>query len=254
MTTAALIDDPRIRAEVTANLFRGALLGPFVVAAGLAVVWWQFGGEPHAGWLAVLSVVWALNSAFYAALYFYRRAQPLAAQQRPEQTWRSLRLFLCIRYIDYFCSGVGTALLYWMRPDAVMLQVMGIVMYLYVAFIKNMAYAPATQFQSAVMLTPLGIALLFSGQALLVAVAVYFTVNTVCLFVFARHIAQAIQVPIAQRYALQELTEQLKLESQRADAANEAKSRFFTAASHDARQPLQVIALLFESLQKSASV
>jgi two-component system, sensor histidine kinase len=254
MAAPTLLDDPRIRAVVTANLFRGAFVGPMVVATGLAVVWWQLASEPRGPWLALLvgsSVVWAVNSWVYLALYFYRRTLPAQVLQLPERTVRDLRLFLRIRYIDYAATGLGAPLIFWLRPDTAMLLVLGMLMYLYVAFIKNVSYAPATQYQSAVMLTPLSLALAASGQAMLVSVAVFFTVNTLCLFVYARHIAQAFQLPIAQRFELEELAEQLKLESQRADAANEAKSRFFTAASHDARQPLQAISLLFASFQQS---
>ncbi len=74
-----------------------------------------------------------------------------------------------------------------------------------------------------------------------------------------RNIAYTLQLAVKQRFDIarqhQELallTSRLEVERERADAANAAKSNFFTAASHDARQPLQVISLLFQAVRKSA--
>ncbi|NJS36449.1 MAG: response regulator [Brachymonas sp.] len=56
---------------------------------------------------------------------------------------------------------------------------------------------------------------------------------------------------VKQRYELKKINQELDYERQRADAANAAKSQFFTSASHDARQPLQAIALLSDALIRS---
>ena len=56
---------------------------------------------------------------------------------------------------------------------------------------------------------------------------------------------------VEQKNQLETLSDALKIEKNRAESANQAKSHFFTSASHDARQPLQAISLLSESLIRS---
>ncbi len=129
--------------------------------------------------------------------------------------------------------------------------VLGVIMYMHVSFMKNAPYTPLTRWQSACMLAPLTLAFAASGQAQLVGIAGYFVINTIALYFYGRHYADMVQLQITQRFQLENLAQELQHERDRADAANAAKSRFFTAASHDARQPLQAIALLFQSFQKS---
>ena len=54
---------------------------------------------------------------------------------------------------------------------------------------------------------------------------------------------------IRMRYENLELLEDLRRQKEEIDRANDAKTRFLAAASHDLRQPMQAIALLVESLQ-----
>jgi two-component system, sensor histidine kinase len=251
-TVPSLIDDPRLRAEVVATLLRGVLVSPIVISLATAVVWWQF-RSGHLSWvLGVALVCWWVNSLVYVGLYALHRRQPIAVQASPQATWRYLHRLLVSRYADYLLVGFGSWWMFRMQPGSVLIIVLGIIMYMYVSFMKNAPYAPLTRWQSACMLLPITLAFATSGQAQLLGIAGYFVINTVALYFYGRHYADMVQLQITQRFQLENLAKELQHERDRADVANQSKSRFFTAASHDARQPLQAIALLFQSFQKSA--
>jgi two-component system, sensor histidine kinase len=247
-----LIDDPRLRAEVVATLLRGVLVSPIVITLAIAVVWWQF-RLGHLSWvLGVALACWWLNSLVYVGMYAAHRAQTAPVQASAQATWRYLHRLLVSRYIDYTLVGIGSWWMFGMQPELVLIIALGVVMYMYVSFMKNAPYAALTRWQSVCMLAPLTVAFATSGQAQLVGIAGYFVINTIALYFYGRHYADMVQLQITQRFQLENLAKELQTERDRADAANASKSRFFTAASHDARQPLQAIALLFQSFQKSA--
>ncbi|MGL5001715.1 MAG: ATP-binding response regulator, partial [Casimicrobium sp.] len=69
------------------------------------------------------------------------------------------------------------------------------------------------------------------------------------LWAYARRYGTQLQQVIVLRFEVQDLlAEQARLK-EAAEAANQAKSRFFAAASHDVRQPLQAVMLTFHALR-----
>lgn len=58
---------------------------------------------------------------------------------------------------------------------------------------------------------------------------------------------QALTAQVALSLSNEELARRLRNEAERADAANQAKSRFLAAASHDIRQPVSTLALFLAS-------
>jgi two-component system, sensor histidine kinase len=246
-----LMQDPQVRAVIKENLFRGMVMGPVVVSLGTAIFWQQFVQWPEPRLLIVILLAWWLNSILYFVLYLYHRRQPVLQRQLPHESARYLKLLTINRCIDSSGLGIITLLLYKLRPDWALVEVVGMIMYMYGTFIKNMSYAKVTVLLPTLMILPMTIAFFMIGDAIHITLAIYFILNALGLTVYAPNIAAIIQLPIKQRFELENLTRQLNIERDRADTANAAKSHFFTAASHDARQPLQVISLLFQSFQKS---
>jgi signal transduction histidine kinase len=77
--------------------------------------------------------------------------------------------------------------------------------------------------------------------------------------VFARNYRQALQRAIELKLQADELLAQLRVEKQaavvarrEAEVANRAKTQFFTAASHDLRQPLHAMGLFAEALRQKS--
>ena len=66
---------------------------------------------------------------------------------------------------------------------------------------------------------------------------------------FAYNVHAMIMRSLVLRFENMDLIDALKLQKEQADSANFSKSRFLAAASHDLRQPMHALGLLFESLR-----
>lgn len=253
-----LMGDPRVRAVIKENLYRGMLVRPIIVTATVIMFWYLLVVWPNNLRLMLALGIWGTNSILYLALHFYHRFQDMDKRQLPEASSMYLKLLVLNCWIDCAALGFVGLLIAIERPDFESMVVIGLIMYMFSAFIKNISYATASRFLPALVFMPVTIAFLMRGDAAHIIIAVYFIISTFSLSVYGASAATAIQLPIKQQYeiaeqneALSQLTTQLSIERDRADAANAAKSHFFTAASHDARQPLQAISLLFDGFKMS---
>ena len=86
-----------------------------------------------------------------------------------------------------------------------------------------------------------------SAQALGIMLIVYMIA---CLY-FGRAFNSVLTESLRLKFRNDELLRELRREKDVADQANMEKSRFLAAASHDLRQPLHALSLLFESLKSS---
>ena len=254
-----LMGDPRVRAVIKENLYRGMLVRPIIVTATVIMFWYLLEVWPNNLRLMLALGIWGTNSILYLALHFYHRFQDMDKRQLPEASSMYLKLLVLNCWIDCAALGFVGLLITIERPDFESMVVIGLIMYMFSAFIKNISYATASRFLPALVFMPVTIAFLMRGDVAHIIIAVYFIISTFSLSVYGASAAAAIQLPIKQQYeiakqneALSQLTKQLSIERDRADAANAAKSHFFTAASHDARQPLQAISLLFDGFKMSS--
>jgi signal transduction histidine kinase len=71
------------------------------------------------------------------------------------------------------------------------------------------------------------------------------------LFMQARNSTAATRAAINLRFENVDLMERLRVETEKAEQANLAKSKFFAAASHDLRQPIHAQGLFLEALARS---
>ena len=248
-----------MRAVIKENLYRGMLVRPIIVTATVIMFWYLLEVWPNNLRLMLALGIWGTNSILYLALHFYHRFQDMDKRQLPEASSMYLKLLVLNCWIDCAALGFVGLLITIERPDFESMVVIGLIMYMFSAFIKNISYATASRFLPALVFMPVTIAFLMRGDVAHIIIAVYFIISTFSLSVYGASAAAAIQLPIKQQYeiakqneALSQLTKQLSIERDRADAANAAKSHFFTAASHDARQPLQAISLLFDGFKMSS--
>ena len=254
-----LMQDARVRAVIKENLYRGMLVRPIIVTATVIMFWYLLEVWPNNLRLMLALGIWGTNSILYLALHFYHRFQDMDKRQLPEASSMYLKLLVLNCWIDCAALGFVGLLITIERPDFESMVVIGLIMYMFSAFIKNISYATASRFLPALVFMPVTIAFLMRGDVAHIIIAVYFIISTFSLSVYGASAAAAIQLPIKQQYeiakqneALSQLAKQLSIERDRADAANAAKSHFFTAASHDARQPLQAISLLFDGFKMSS--
>ncbi len=249
-----LLQDPRIRAVVKENLYKGMLVRAITVPLLTVLFWYQTVVWPNPPWLIIALLAWGLNSFLYFALHVYHRRQPLEQRQQPAESQRYLKLLVWNCWLDSLFLGFVALFLIEVKPDWEIMVVVGTTMYMFSAFIKNMAHPTAARLLPALVYLPMTISFLLKTDSAHLIIAMYFIISTLSMAIYGVNASNAILLPIKQRFELEELTVKLNIERERADAANAAKSNFFTAASHDARQPLQVISLLFQSLQKSKQI
>jgi two-component system, sensor histidine kinase len=249
-----LLQDPRIRAVVKENLYKGMLVRAITVPLLTVLFWYQTVVWPNPPWLIIALLAWGVNSILYFALHVYHRQQPLEQRQQPAESQRYLQLLVWNCWLDSLLLGFVALFLIEAKPDWEIMVVVGTTMYMFSAFIKNMAHPTAARLLPALVYLPMTISFLLKTDSAHLIIAMYFIISTISMAIYGVNASSAILLPIKQRFELEELTVKLNIERERADAANAAKSNFFTAASHDARQPLQVISLLFQSLQKSSQI
>jgi two-component system, sensor histidine kinase len=250
----SMMQDPRVRAVVKENLYKGMLVRAITVPLLTVFFWYQTVTWPGSVGLILALLAWCLNSILYFALHFYHRFQPVEQRQQPVESQRYLQLLVWNCWLDSLFLGIVAILLIKVKPDWEIMVVVGTTMYMFSAFIKNMAHPTAARLLPVLVFSPMTVAFFMQADSAHVTIAMYFLISMLSMAIYGVNASNAILLPIKQRFELEELTAKLNIERERADAANAAKSNFFTAASHDARQPLQVISLLFQSLQKSQQI
>jgi signal transduction histidine kinase/CheY-like chemotaxis protein len=239
----ALVERDRIHA-----LYRqGPLTAVIAVVIGACVVAAMWGHVPA----AVLGVWYALICATQASRILlcraFRRANPGPERVR---VWAR-------RYM--WNMGLGGALFgsvaYVMFPEGDPLAqvfLMVCVTGLAAGSITANAYHPPTMLvYLAPLLLPMLVRVATAGSLEYQIIAFAFGFYLVVITIFGRNQAALIRESIAVGHENAMLVEELKRKTDIAEKASLAKSRFFAAASHDLRQPLQALGLFAASLREA---
>jgi len=201
-------------------------------------------------WLAVFATIW-LSRAWTARKYRRATPQTLADWQR----WRNFG------NLGTLCSGAvwgATAWVFYPQGDSI--QQVGLIVVVYtfcVAAVPVLATQPRIYLTFAgLCFAPMAVRIASEGTAYAYQLAGILLLIMSLTTVLARNYRQALQRVIDLKIQADELLVQLRVEKQAADAArreaeiaNRAKTQFFTAASHDLRQPLHAMGLFAEALR-----
>ena len=106
-----LLQDPRIRAVVKENLYKGMLVRAVTVPLLTIFFWYQTVVWPEPKWLIIALLAWGLNSIYYFALHFYHRFQPVDKRQQPAESQRYLQLLVWNCWFDGLLLGLVALLL-----------------------------------------------------------------------------------------------------------------------------------------------
>ncbi len=113
------------------------------------------------------------------------------------------------------------------------------------------AFPPAAAMAQVLLVLPFAVRNFALGDGL----APVYGVFAVCLFgvnlYYSRVTYSTLRESVHLRFENAALVDQLKVERDRAETANLAKSKFLAAASHDLRQPLHALGLFLDSLERS---
>jgi len=115
----------------------------------------------------------------------------------------------------------------------------------------NAYHPPAMLLYLAMVLLPMLVRMAMTGSLEYEIIAFAFGFYLIVITIFGRNQAALIHESIAIGHENVMLIEELKHKTEIAEKASLAKSRFFAAASHDLRQPLQALGLFAASLRES---
>ncbi len=120
------------------------------------------------------------------------------------------------------------------------------------------AYVPAMTTFTLSSLLPLSLRLVMEQERIYLVFAISIILYIITVFMISRSTQKLIRESIILRFEQSELVEDLKeqrdkatLASNTADAANQAKSNFLAAVSHDLRQPLHALGLFVSNLKSN---
>jgi len=235
--------------------FMPATLAGYLAGIGITAMlfWAEAPARVMLTWLALFGVVW-LTRAWTAQRFKRMPPQALADWER----WRHW----C--NAGTLASGAMWGLAGWeFYPLGGRIQEIGLLIVIYsfcIAAVPVLATQPRIYLAFATLcFAPLAARIAIEGRAYgyeLIGILLIIISLTTAL---TRRYRQALERVLELKLHTDELVAQLRVETQAADAArreaevaNRAKTQFFTAASHDLRQPLHAMGLFAEALRQKS--
>lgn len=247
--------EPHVRTEVLQALMKDNAAGLLVnILASLLFVSAHDYVRTNLGLCTVLLLLCGLAAWSYAAEIRFKKLSSHGALTAA-QSWHYLRLYITSSILQFCCLAI--ILVFFMNHHAqglMSLEAIGVLFYYFGAVIKDFSIRLLNIAYTVILLSPMALFYFLQGDVSGFIVAGFILIFCFSVIQFAGSMSHVMVSQIQLRYTLEELMQRLASERDRADSANAAKSQFFTAASHDARQPLQAIALLFAGLVKSPAL
>ena len=119
------------------------------------------------------------------------------------------------------------------------------------AFSSNTIFLPGLYAFFPALLLPLAIRMFFMDETLYLAMGSVTLVFMSSLYFFSKNLNRSLIETLRLRFENAELVTQLRIQKNAAEKANNAKSKFLAAASHDLRQPLHALSLFVDALKGS---
>lgn len=104
-------------------------------------------------------------------------------------------------------------------------------------------------FASLTML-PIIVLTLLQGSSFYILMSIAALVYLLMTLIFSRNLSQTIRQSLSLKYANSSLVGDLQVQTELANKANQDKSRFLAAASHDVRQPLHAVNLFADAMEQ----
>jgi two-component system, sensor histidine kinase len=246
----APLADPRVRAEVVALLYGNAGVGVLMNLASVPLVWLAFSPMLPTLPLAAALALWALIQLMSALNRRQWRRLSLPEQQSEVLSATYLRRANAMAWL--LSSGVAILLAvlhFAVLPATPALTAALALVYVLGATISTLIYLPQIRTFSLVVLGSQAALLASGDNPVEWLLALLFVGLVVGLWAYGRRYSAQLQQVIVLRFEVEDLLAVQAELRDAAETANEAKSRFFAAASHDVRQPLQAVMLTFHALR-----
>jgi len=204
-------------------------------------------------WLAAFFAIWLARG--FTARQFARATPHTLAN------WQRWRLYSNLGTLSSGVLWGATAWIFYPHGDNI--QQVGLIVLIYtfcVAAVPVLATQPRIFLAYAsLLMAPLAARIASEGTVYAYQLAGILLLIMSLTTMLARNYRQALERVIDLKLHADELLAQLRLEKQAAEAArreaevaNRAKTQFFTAASHDLRQPLHAMGLFAEALRNKS--
>jgi len=238
----------RIRAAQLAMLERNNLRDvPFVL--GIAVVFWStlaFIG--HVSWPTACAWTAALAGHCALRVYIHRAYERAAPEDWDWPRWA--RIICGSSAIGGLISGLGMLAL--LQPGQLDRQAFFLLFLAGVGSVSvttSAAFLPAFYAYFLPTMLPCILWSLAQGDGIHYAFAASTTVYTLVTLGFAGQFNGRVLESLQLRFENLELVNDLRLQKERAEQANIAKSRFLASASHDLRQPVHALGMFVGALR-----
>jgi signal transduction histidine kinase/CheY-like chemotaxis protein len=255
MTEIGVNREDLVLAEQVRSLDQAMVVAPFALMLVAAVLVYALWGHVDTaillGWLAAV-VVW--QGGRLAQSLHYRRSKPPPQHAR---WWANM--YTVATLLSGCIWGVGAWLMF--VPDSLSLQAlltMVLTSLVSGSVATNTAYRPVHFAFALPVLLPLAARNLMQGDSLHIVTAFLVVVFLGFLLMTGYRINARVSESIRMRFENMELIEELKRQKftaeraqHDAEEANQAKSRFLAAASHDLRQPLHALGLFTGVLEQT---
>lgn len=236
--------------------FRDSAMSVLTSMVASVFYFYHYGFVQQSGFYVILLWSWVLDTWVYHAIALY-----LKRQQRRQVVLTDIQLqnyvgitaligvwqafvvsFMAIAALQHGADGLNSP------------AVIGAVLFFVGLSMVVFVCATSVWLTNLILIFPLVVYFFIHAREEDRLISVFLILLMLAVWSFSRTQREAFIQQVAQKTQLEKLTEALQIEKNRAEAADQAKSHFFTSASHDARQPLQAISLLSESLIRSSEL
>jgi signal transduction histidine kinase/CheY-like chemotaxis protein len=240
---------------LAAYAYTPATLAGLVAGFGMlvALFWGSLSLAVMLPWMLLFVALWVVR------IVLARRFQAAVRRHEGEMDWPRWRLWWNLLTL---CSAGAWGLSGWLFfTSGLGIQQTGLILVIYtfcIAAVPVLANQPR-MFVAYVTLcfAPLIVRIATGGDEHGLRLAGMLLIIITLTTVLARNYRQALQRVIELKLRADDLLDQLRVEKraaeaarQEAEVANRAKTQFFTAASHDLRQPLHAMGLFAEALRQ----
>lgn len=250
------MDDPvelldRLRHEQICLLARNVpalVVGTLLLGSGAAALLWtnQQPRELIVGWFTAL-VILSLGRLWHVRWFWQR----VFSNSTPKRWGRG---FVVTSGLAGLCWG-SLAWLFFTPDQPFNLAVVAIIlMAILTSATQSLGpYFPAHLAFALPCTLPFAVRCLWSDATDLVTLGLLAAIFLIMAELFSLRIARAIEEALRLRFENESLVGQLRVEKERAESANVAKTRFLATASHDLRQPIHAMSLFVPALKALAT-